>query len=102
MEACSEPLAPSPELDSLPLLPWLPALELGLFELELLELELLELELLELELLSLPEAPELLEVGGGGVEGVAGGWGWVGLLALGQPARSRDRQASPVSLIGAT
>ena len=100
MEACAEPLAPSPELDSQPLLPWLPGLEL--LELELLELELLELELLELDLLSLPEAPELLELGGGGVEGVAGGWGWVGLLALGQPARSRHRQARPVSFIGST
>ena len=99
LEACSEPLSPSPEPDALPVLPWLPELhELESLELESLELELLVLELLEL--LSLPEAPELLELGGGGVEGVVGGWGWVGLLALGQPASSRHRHARPASLSG--
>ncbi len=67
-----------PELGELDELLLAEELELELELLALLELELLELELLELD--------ELLE---GGV----GGCGVVGLLALGQPASSRQAPA---------
>ena len=65
---------------------------------ELLEEEL-ELELLEEELELLDEL--LLLVDGGVELGVDGGWGVVGLLALGQPLNNRQAQPTPASFSNA-
>jgi hypothetical protein len=91
---------------SAPAWPWLPDCSPELLEgepglpeeeLELLEEEL-ELELLEEELELLDELllEGLLLLVDGGVElGVEGGWGVVGLLALGQPLNNRQAQPTP-------
>ena len=85
---------PGGELLACPWLPppedWLPWL---LLEDELLDEELLDDELL-LELLE----DELLLEEGALVLGVDGVWGVVGLLAMGQPLRSRQAQAGSASL----
>lgn len=96
-----------PELDGLPpwlwlpLDPWAPELPdeaLSLPEELELELELLELEELLLEELELLEDEGLPLLEGGEELGVEGVCGWVGLLELGQPDRSRHRAATRIAL----
>lgn len=86
--------------DSLPVSPALPEEALSPALLDELLLEELLLEELLLEELLLDEL--LLGEGvegdvAGGVDGVDGGCGWVGLLALGQPLNSRQAPAMPAS-----
>ena len=96
---------------SAPAWPWLPDCSPELLDCspelldcspELLEEEL-ELELLEEELELLDELllGGLLLVDGGVELGVDGGWGVVGLLALGQPLNNRQAQPTPASFSNA-
>lgn len=81
--------------DSLPVSPALPEEALSPALLDELLLEELLLEELLLDELLLGEGVEG-DVAGG-VDGVDGGCGWVGLLALGQPLNSRQAPAMPAS-----